>query len=486
MSGFDPTPEQLVALDLFKTGQSLAIEAGAGAGKTSTLKLMAESTSRRGQYVAFNKAIVDESKSKFPATVRCNTAHSLAFGAVGKKYTGRLDSSRRMPSWELARILRIDPIWVTTYADEKKQLTPAFLAGLAMRSVTRFCQTADDRITHRHVPYVQGLDAPSHMSHGPKSYAVNNEVARSLEPALIRAWKDLVMFEGALPFKHEHYLKIWQLQDPRIWADYILFDEAQDASPVLIDAVLRQEHAQVVWVGDSQQAIYEFTGAVNALQNVGAENTAYLTQSFRFGQAIADVANGPLAALNAPLRVKGFAPIRSRVEEIDSPVCVLTRTNATAVRTVLEAKTAGRQPHLVGGGGEVLSFARAAGRLMTGERVDHPELAMFESWGEVQTYVEEDEQGGDLKLMVKLIDEFTVERIIEALENTTPEYKADVVVSTAHKSKGREWDTVQLADDFADEPEEAELRLLYVAVTRAKLALDVSRVIYFNPQRGLQ
>lgn len=46
---FAPTPEQLEAIRLFSTGASLAIEAGAGTGKTSTLKLMAESApTRRG------------------------------------------------------------------------------------------------------------------------------------------------------------------------------------------------------------------------------------------------------------------------------------------------------------------------------------------------------------------------------------------------------------------------------------------------------
>lgn len=479
MADFPPTSEQLDALNLFKAGASLAIEAGAGTGKTATLKLMAESTSRRGQYIAFNKAIVDESKAKFPGTVRCNTAHSLAFGAVGKHFVKRLDASQRMKSWELAQILRIDPITVVKFDDERKHLTPGFLAGLAMRAVERFCQTADPEITSRHVPLVPGLDAPR-FAQRPASYAVNNEVARALEPALRRAWSDLRMYEGALPFKHSHYLKLWQL-DPnaKVWADYILFDEAQDASPVLIDVIARQTHAQVVWVGDSNQAIYEFTGAVNALQNVPKDSTTFLSQSFRFGHAVAAVANEALAALRAELRVTGFDPIPSVVGAVSKPRAILTRTNATAVRTVLDTLNEGRTPHLVGGGGEVLSFARAAERLMDGQRVEHPELACFESWAEVQEYVIEDEQGGDLKLLVNLIDEFGVARIIEALDNTTPEHRADVIISTAHKSKGREWDSVRLADDFKDDPEESELRLLYVAVTRAKLELDITAVPFF-------
>jgi superfamily I DNA/RNA helicase len=59
------------------------------------------------------------------------------------------------------------------------------------------------------------------------------------------------------------------------------------------------------------------------------------------------------------------------------------------------------------------------------------------------------------------------------------EEDADVTVSTAHKAKGREWDAVQLAGDFP-EPEkqgDEELRLLYVACTRAKRELDIEAVV---------
>src|SRR4051812_20126422 len=73
---FAPTGEQQAALDLFATGESMVIEAKAGTGKTSTLKLLGASTPKRGQYIAFNKAIVEEASAKFPANVACNTAHS--------------------------------------------------------------------------------------------------------------------------------------------------------------------------------------------------------------------------------------------------------------------------------------------------------------------------------------------------------------------------------------------------------------------------
>lgn len=471
----NPTAEQLRALELFATGQSLAIEAGAGTGKTSTLKLLAESTKRRGQYIAFNKAIVDESKEKFPTSVACNTAHSLAFRAVGKKYGDRLRHSQRMRSIDIARRLGIDPLVVTDYAGQKKSLSPSFLGGLAMKGLVRFCQSADEIPTFRHSPFVEGLDAP-----GTGRGEVNRYVGKWIEDAMRKAWQDAINIEGSLPYRHDYYLKQWQLESPVIYADYILFDEAQDANPVMVAIVSAQTHAQLVFVGDSQQQIYTFTGAVNALASVPAEQRAFLTQSFRFGPAVAEMANDVLDRLDAELRITGTDQIASVVAPVAQPDVVLTRTNAAAVRNLFSGMTAGIKVHLVGGGSDIISFARAAQRLMDGQRVDHPELACFESWGEVLEYVAQDEQGGDLRLLVSLIQEFTPGRIIEALERMPREQDADLIVSTAHKSKGREWASVQLGDDFPAEPQGEELRLLYVAITRARRELDITGVAMFN------
>ena len=72
-----PTDEQLASLDMAMTGQSFKIVAYAGAGKTTTLRLISENLRGRGLYLAFNKAIATEAQGKFPPNVRCQTFHSL-------------------------------------------------------------------------------------------------------------------------------------------------------------------------------------------------------------------------------------------------------------------------------------------------------------------------------------------------------------------------------------------------------------------------
>lgn len=484
-TGFTPTDEQQAALVIFARGQSMVIEAGAGTGKTSTLRLLAASTPRPVQYVAFNKAIVTEAEASMPANVRCNTAHSLAYRAVGKTFAARLRSSRRMRSMDIARLLGIDPL-VIPVNGEARRLSPGFLAGLAMAAVGRFCQTADAAPGAAHVPYVDGIDVPVAGPGGTerRGWANNREVARWIEPALRKAWADIAKPSGVLPFKHDHYLKLWQLSGPTIPADVILFDEAQDANPTLAAVIAAQTHAQVVYVGDSQQAIYEWTGAVNALAGFAAEARAMLTSSFRFGPEIAGEANRVLSMIpGADLRLVG-AGGPGQVAPVSKPDVILCRTNAKAVEEALAARQAGRRPHVVGGGVEILRFARAARDLMEGRRTEHPDLACFDTWLEVVEYVATDEQGGDLALGVNLVDKYGVEGIEAALANMPAETSADIVISTAHKAKGRQWGAVSLATDFptgrnrkTGEPEipsPAELRLLYVAVTRAQRALDVA------------
>lgn len=484
---FTPTDEQRRAIDLFLTGENLAIEAGAGAGKTSTLKLIAATDpTRLGAYVAFNRSIVDEAKAKMPQNVTASTVHSLAMRAVGTRYRHRLGGARVRAN-ELARLVGCDR-FVVEYGSQRKTLAAGWVAGLAMRSISRFCQSADPIPTRRHVPYVDGIDLPT--LDGRRTYGNNDRLAAYLEPFLTRIWADLIDPAGRLPYKHEHYLKLWERSAPRIQADYLLVDEAQDLSPIMLSIAEQQipHGTQIVLVGDSQQQIYEFTGAVNAiataLETGLAENRTFLTQSWRFGHAIADAANLVLDRIGAELRISGTPSIDSWLGPIEQPDAILTRTNAQAVSLMLGAIRDGRRPCLIGGADEVVSFARGAKSLQDEGWTGHPELSCFQSWDEVVDYVDNDQQGDELRLLVKLVDEYGADVIVEGLNGTTTEARADLVVSTAHKSKGREWSTVQLAGDFPD-PEQrdlspADLRLIYVAVTRAQVGLDVTRVGLFS------
>ena len=57
-----------------------------------------------------------------------------------------------------------------------------------------------------------------------------------------------------------------------------------------------------------------------------------------------------------------------------------------------------------------------------------------------------------MKVMVKLIDEYGVGGFLAVCAASVGENNADIIVSTAHKSKGREWNRVKIAEDF-DRPQ---------------------------------
>mgnify|MGYP001565539158 CR=1 FL=1 len=468
----------------------MVIAAGAGTGKTFTLKQLEQVLCGNGQYTAFNAELCEESAKKFTKAA-VNTTHSLAFRAVGKRFEHRL-KSKRMRSHEVAYRLGIEDMHITlpeciAPRDEHdklqvRRLKASWLAGQVLEAVTKFSMSADREIGPRHFKTISGLDEKG-------QYTNSNRVRDYLIQFARVAWADLSSETGTLPFKHDYYVKSWQLGEgkdrPIIAADYILLDEAQDTAPVMLDILMQQTHALIVLVGDDNQRIYEWRGAVNAMASFPRAPRRLLSKSFRFGQTVADVANTILATLDEPtdLVMEGLETIPSRVtndHETVEPRCYLYRTNAAAIGKLLGGLETDppKRGYLIGGpkaAKETLAFCKAAIDLQQGRGTDHQELGCFSTWEEVVAYSKEDE-GADIKLMVKLITKFTAEKICAVLEGMPAEEHADFVAGTAHRSKGKEWTSVRLGEDFptANKLSDKERRLLYVAGTRAQHELDLS------------
>ncbi|TYB50257.1 ATP-dependent helicase [Nonomuraea sp. PA05] len=456
-----PTIEQQAILDAAAGGDPLVIEAGAGTGKTSTLKMLAAAQPRRrALYLAYNKAIAEDARATFPANTQCSTAHSLAFRQVGHQFKDRLNGPR-LPAREVARFLQIPAVLDLG----KHALTSVKVARIVMDAIKRFCYSDRDEPSAWHIPDVPGLEGDGMTLLREQAY-----------PFILWAWGDLQRQDGRLKFEHDHYLKMWALTNPTLPADVVFLDEAQDANPV-ISRIVEAQTAQRILVGDQSQAIYGWRGAVDAMQEFEGEHLS-LSQSFRFGQQIADTANEWLQLLDAPLRLTGNPARDSKVGVVDQPGAVLCRTNAGAIGQAMSALTQGLRPALVGGGADIRNLARACQDLQNGRPTEHPELMAFTSWDEVREYAEHDAGGADLRTLVKLVDGHGPAAILRVVDQLVDESNADIVVSTAHRAKGREWATVRLAADWQDPYDKdgrlnrSEAMLSYVAVTRAKDVLD--------------
>lgn len=477
---FKPTDEQDAALQAFLKGHSLKINAFAGSGKTSTLQLLANATGLRGQYLAFNKSIVADAGEKFPETVDCSTSHSLAFRAAPSGYKrdiGKL--TNRCTAKQLVEALDIK----RRRFGDKYAITPDSQGYLYLETVRRYAQSADEEIGPQHVPVLGAIRA------APED--VRQEVSSVALAGARHVWGRMLSEQDPLPLGHDGYLKLWGLSRPIIAADFIMLDEAQDTNPVVLD-ILQRQRGQLIYVGDRYQQIYEWRGAVNAMESIDTDASTYLTTSFRFGDAIADLATKMLVKLGESQPVRGNPGLASRIGNTN-PAAVLARTNATTISAVIGALDEGKKPHLVGDKSELMDMLRGVQALKEEEPSTCPAFFGFKSWNEVVDFARTDE-GAHLVTFVNLVEKRGEKQLMWALNRTVDQEKADLVISTGHKSKGREWKSVRLMDDFLRSSpgdnngggsDPAEMRLLYVALTRAKESLEVPEPILQFIERGI-
>ena len=87
----------------------------------------------------------------------------------------------------------------------------------------------------------------------------------------------------------------------------------------------------------------------------------------------------------------------------------------------------------------------------------------------------------EYKFMVYLIDKYNVnlDEYLEIVKKSiTGKRSADVILTTAHKSKGLEFCSVEIANDFRplNKSSEEEINIFYVAITRATHDLKTSSI----------
>jgi hypothetical protein len=194
-----PTEEQQIAVQRFLTLRPLKIAAFAGAGKTTTLKLLAEARDARGVYLAFNKSIAADAAHKFPRSVDCRTTHSIAFRAVMPRFRSSTKLTERLYPKQLAQEMRYqDRVFPGSI-----RLNRDHQAHLVLGTINRFCQSGDPEITHRHVPKYGRLL-------GAKDEVVSEIRSWALQQANV-IWAKMLNTTDQMPLGHDGYLKAWSL-----------------------------------------------------------------------------------------------------------------------------------------------------------------------------------------------------------------------------------------------------------------------------------
>jgi hypothetical protein len=472
-AALEPSPEQEEILRLpFKAGSISVIKAFAGSGKTATLRMIAEAhPEKQILYVVFNKAMAVEAEKTFPKNVHARTSHSIAFGVFGRGFGANLGPLRGK---QVAAALGYVP----------------YLALQVSETLQNWFHSVAPTVTEEHLPE-------------------DSEDGVQVVDAARLTWRRMVDQTDALPMPHDGYQKLWSLSEPCCGPyDMVFADEAHDLNPVVLDFVFRsasKSGAAVVFVGDSHQSIYSWRGAIDAVSAIEerADSVSRLTWSFRFGEAIARQASTILRNLKGEtVDLVGAGKDSGRMDRF----CVIGRTNFSLIEHALKEakkepdiaihfaatkateKWSPRAPYRFNDLLDVLSIYSA--RL---NEVKSPYFRKFKSWEDLRAFVDAGDK--ELEWLVKIVGEYgdKLPAILSQLEGRSVAPKtADITYSTAHRSKGLEWEYVQMLDDFGD-PSELhkglfgqsaatfdrrklleEANLLYVAITRARRKVAVS------------
>jgi len=448
-------------LTITSSRDNYAIQAPPGSGKTFLLLALARKMSGYGLNVSFNKLLAIEAQKKFTKSVTCKTGHALAYGNVGYLYKKRL---KKLTGKLLADIEDI--------GDWQMFNSPANKGYLILHTIRRYCYSSDRYVLPRHVPQLTILN--------------DNNIEVMQEDLVQQSqiiFDKMTNLNSELPITHDVYLKIWALTQPIIKKDYIFFDEYQDSNPVIADTIKRQR-CQKIFVGDAFQQIYSWRGAVNALKDTSLDKL-YITQSFRFGDAIAAMCNTIISSYY-PYQFDyqpfyGNPDVESYIsyDPLPSADCIICRTNKGVIKETIQMLDNNFACHILGGTQPLTYLINSIYQLKLRNFTNHPDLFLFKSFQELKEYAESD-MGGDLKPVLKLLETYGRERLLNILESTTEDpAEADVTITTAHKAKGLEWPIVRLSNDFKfatedNMPSQEETNILYVAASRALHCLDIS------------
>ncbi|KAM3587649.1 uncharacterized protein V6R79_010981 [Siganus canaliculatus] len=507
--------QQILSHDI-QPDDVVKIVAFAGTGKTSTLVKYAEQRPHlRFLYVAFNKSVASEAQRRFPRNVDCKTVHSLAFSDVGRRYRPKLTSNLKP--------FTLSPVLPEGRKGFKK-------AKIVLTTLENFLASTDRTISLNHVPIF-------HISKCVQEMIPEEERPLFLQDAQM-IWNKMTNLHErsneAYRMTHDGYLKLWQLRvpKPRLSDKYdaIFIDEAQDCTPAILDVMLSQSCGKIL-VGDPHQQIYTFRGAVNALNKVVHSHIYYLTQSFRFGAEIAYVGATILKVCKKVQKIlvggkqKGGVcdEAASRVEEAmtkgvslcPGKTAILARCNVSVFSTAVELTDANQscRIHFVGGVegvglNRILDIWRLMQKTEDGKqpgqktgfirdsfiRCFAKSKSPFTALKNYATQTEDRELDTKLSIVEKYRDRIPelVSRLESCFESEFS--KADFIVGTVHKAKGLEFETVIVLDDFAKVPcsrhnldlnikfsfraiHSDEWNLLYVAVTRAKTTLLITKTV---------
>ena len=493
------TPEQKEAiLTISSLNESIIIQAVAGSGKSwtliETIKYMVyvlKIDPRDIAIMVFNKSIKDELKYKL-------TAAGLAQVSVNTRHGYGLESIRR-----LNPRINVNP---NKTRDIAKQVIQYFGKPFAcIAPVSKLVNLAKDAgigwntdITDRNAWYDL---YKKHDIEIEEDYSIDDLIKHSIE--VLRKSNDFI---EECDFPDMVYWPLLKGLTMPTQFRCLLLDEAQDTNVTgrgLAKALIRVGGILAA-VGDDWQAIYGFAGADNdSLDLIKHEFSAkelWLTVCFRCSKQVIKHAQKWMPKIqHAPDAIEGSVTEVSYEDfhklTPSNTSAILCRKNAPLMSLAFSYLRRGIACRIEGRdiGQNLIKLCKkwkARSLLELSNRLEshrEKETQKFMANGQEQ---QADQLNDQLDCLLSLLDrarevDNSIEGLIRLIESmftdsVTGQPQRVLTLSSVHKAKGREWDTVYLLSrdtlmpsKFArqDWQREQELHLIYVAITRAKVDL---------------
>lgn len=313
-------------------------------------------------------------------------------------------------------------------------------------------------------------------------------------------------------------IKRGEVEEDKISKAVLVIDEAQDMDQSeynLVKALIaKNPEIKIIAVGDDDQNIFEFRGSdskylESLVSDYGA--TKYeMVENYRSKQNIVVLSNLFAKTIRKRIKTsdiipvskeKGFVSITEHTSSnLEIPICadlfsrnlsgttaVLTATNESALKVVGILIKHGIEAKLIQSDDNINLYNLPEFRTFVNQlsKCDSP-VVDDDYWGQTKELLKvKYEKSNILKRVIKIIETFEKENktkyrndfityISESSFNDFESFDSNqIVVSTIHKAKGREFDNVFMLLDGNSYNNDEEKRKLYVGLTRAKNNLFV-------------
>lgn len=446
-------------------------------GKTHTLKELCNRTKEGTSclFMAFNKSIAEELKTKLPTTVECNTFHSMGLRTLMKNFRFRMQLEEN----------KCFSLCMELFDFRKKEYKEKMRYYFALQELWEKIRLSLCEINERNVSALcieYDLDYEDSMI---------NDLNKINE----RWRKDCAKIQDNKSFKMDFPDMLWipyNFVDEANFPKYqvVMADESQDLFTLQKEILQRyiKPRGRFIAVGDSKQLIYNFMGSdldvFNSIKRMSNTICLPLSVTYRCAKKIVEKSNEVFPGTECvPTAIEGV--IRSGdILEAESGDFILCRNNYPLVVAFIMLLEKGKKASIMG-----RDFGENLCRLMDNQScLDDLYLLLEDKASKLKkrglseiaiinnaSYVALKEKVSIIETLYKRFPGSFL-ALKQKIKNIFSDDKTGIILSTIHKSKGLEAKRVfflnpeLIPSKFAKTPKAlyAEDCLKFVAITRAK------------------